>query len=274
MDGHKGIGGLRRFLGGLSTGQKLSALTIVVVMASSGWWLGTSRPVSAGAMEPVLDQSFSIAELTSVTERLRSQAIPHEIREDRVYVPAERRLEALADLYEVDAFRERTADSFEAMARQMSGWDSPGKTDQLFTHVLQNRLASTIMQRHGVRKATVFIDRTNERRLNGLSVQPTATVDILTRGDEADGAAEGELLDRRRLADAAVNAVRGSVASLSRDQVMVTIDGASYNAGAEAAGAAREAMEHVLRLEQVHSAKLRQFLRFIEETYPVTGRTR
>ena len=265
MNGHKRMGGLRRFLGGLPTGQRLAAVTIVVVMIASGWWLGTSRPVSGGGMEPVLDRSFSIAELTGITERLRSQSIPHEIREDRVYVPTARRMEALADLYEVEAFRERTADGFDAMVKQMSPWDLPEKTDKLFTHDLQKKLASMIMQRTGVRKATVIINPTNERRLNGLSVRPTATVDILTRADEADGAVAGELLDRRQIADAAVTSVIGSVANLSRDQVMVTIDGASYNAGAEAAAAAaaREAMEHQQRLEQVHAAKLRQLLQFI-----------
>ena len=263
MDGHKRMGGLRRFLGGLPTGQRLAAVTIVVVMIASGWWLGTSRPVSGGGMEPVLDRSFSIAELTGITERLRSQSIPHEIREDRVYVPTARRMEALADLYEVEAFREGSKDGFGAMINHMSALDPPGKTGMLFNEHRQERLASIIMGWPGVRKARVIIDSTYERRLNGDSIRPVATVDIQTRGEIEEATTPAEMIDRRQLADAAVNAVSKSVASLSPDQVMVTIDGASYGVGAEAAAAAREAMEHQQRLEQVHAAKLRQLLQFI-----------
>src|SRR5207248_10582971 len=101
-------------------------------------------------------------------------------------------------------------------------------------HAREVRVPNMIGHFPTVRRATVLIDPTNERHISG-SIVPTATIDVQTRA--------GETSSRRQLADAAVNVVTGAVAALSRENVKVTIDGASFNVPSDDALAGADALE-------------------------------
>ena len=258
MDGQTRFTNLRRHLAALSPAQKLAAATIVLVMLGSAWWVNSPRVASRSGMEPILDQPFSTAELISITERLRTQKVPHEVRDGKVLVPADRRMDALSDLYYADALR-GTEDGFDALVKQMSAWDSPSKTDKLFDHHREQAVQRVISRFAGVRKATVIIDSTSQRRMDGASIHPAAMVDIQTRQDV------GTRINSQQLAHAAVNVLTGSLANLSRERVTVTIDGASYNLGDGSVVESRDAVERRQQLEHAHVAKLRQLLGYIPD---------
>jgi len=133
----------------------------------------------------------------------------------------------------------------------------------MFNHSREVTLQRVIGRFHGVRKATVIIDPTNERHISG-SITPSSLVDIQTRG-ERGGADEA---NPRQLASAAINALTGAVSTMERQKVKVTIDGASYNVGSpvidgdEVAG---DVLERRQQCEQVYVAKVRQQLKFIPD---------
>src|SRR5689334_11330995 len=91
---------LSRHLAGLTGAQKVAAGTLVVVIIATALWFGGRAPrgASAGRMVPILDQSFADAEINSITQHLRSRSIPCDVRDGKVYVPADKKLDVLSDL--------------------------------------------------------------------------------------------------------------------------------------------------------------------------------
>src|SRR5687767_10391088 len=189
-----------RSLSGLSSAQKLAAGALLCGVVVAGYWL--TRQTGRSAMEPVLDQPFATADVIQIAEHLTERKVPHEVREGKVFVPAERKLEVLSDLIYSDTLIGNTQSGFDALVKQTSIFDTPSKTEKMFTHTLQQMLQVVIGRFPGVRRATVIIDNTNERRIGGQSLTPSALVDIQTRGGEANP---------RQLSSAAINAVTGAV---------------------------------------------------------------
>ncbi len=236
----------------LSHAQKAIAGVLVAVIIAAGVWM--TNQASRGPMEPVLDQSFNDADVVQIAQRLSEKKVPHEVRDGKIYVPAERKLEVLSDLIYTDTLTGNTESGFDALVKQSSIFDTPSKTDKMFNHARERMLSGVIGQFKGVRKATVLIDPTSERHINGGSIQPVALVDIQTRGNEASP---------RQLSSAAVNAVTGAVSTMSRERVKVTIDGASYNLGAEEFGG--DVLERRQQCEQAYVTKVRTLLSYIPD---------
>ena len=256
---------LGRALAELTPARRVLAGTLVAVMIVSGVWAISRRAAllsgggaSSSRMEPVLDQPFTRGDVDRITRHLKAESVPHEIADGRVLVPADRRLDVLSDLFYAGILGGSGNESgFDALVRQMSAWDAPSKTDKLFNHYREETLARVIAGYDGVRKATVIIDPTSERRLGGDSVQPRAMVDVQTRSEGS--------VDSRQIAEAAANALTGAIANLSRDNVRITIDGATYNLDATAAALQQGPADLVARKhqsEQMHAAKVRQLLSY------------
>ncbi len=241
-----------RSVASLSVAQKLAAGVLIVGVIGAGAWM--TNQSTRGAMEPVLDQSFNDADVVQIAQRLSEKKVPHEVREGKVYVPAGRKLEVLSDLIYSDTLVGNTESGFDALVKQSSIFDTPSKTDKMFNHARETMLSGVIGQFRGVRKATVLIDPTSERHISGGSISPAALVDIQTRGNEATP---------RQLASAAVNAVTGAVSTMSRERVKVTIDGASYNLGAEEFGG--DVLERRQQCEQAYVTKVRGLLSYIPD---------
>ena len=205
-------------------------------------------------MEPVLDQAFSDADVLQIAHRLTEKKVSHYERDGKIYVPADRKLEVLSDLIYSDTLIGDTESGFDALVKESSLFDSPSKADKMFNHAREEMLQSIIRGFHGVRKATVLIDPTNERHIGGASITPAALVDIQTRGNEANP---------RQLASAAVNAVTGAVSTMSNDRVKVTIDGASYNVGSDEFTG--DILDRRQQCEQAYVTKVRNLLSFIPD---------
>src|SRR4051812_1230824 len=217
------LGGAHRSLLSLFPARKLLAGPLLAGLVGAGAWV-ISHPTRT-ALEPVLDQAFNDADIIQINEYLSSKSVPHEVRDGKVLVPADRKVAVLSDLLYNQVLTGNTSSGFDAWIKQSSLFDSPSKTEKMFNHVRDQMLAEMIRQFPGVRKATVLVDPTNEHHIGGASIVPTALVDIHTRA--------GENANRRQLADASANVVTGAVSTLSRDKVRITIDGASCNIAGE-----------------------------------------
>jgi len=264
-DGRRFSGWLSGYFAGLSTSQRIAAGLLLLVMIATGAWLGgrsRSGIWAAGTvMEPVLDQPFAEADIRGITDRLNQRSIPHQVRDGKVYVPADKKIDALSDLY-YNAILTGGSDvgnGFDALTKQMSVFDPPSKTDKLFNRAREQTCERVISRFHGVRKTTVYIDSTNERHIGG-SVLPTAMVDIQTQGES----------NPRQLSAAVVNVLTGCVSQLAREQVKVTIDGSTYNAPGAAAGGdalvgADDLIARKQQFEQAYSTKVRRLLSYIPD---------
>jgi flagellar biosynthesis/type III secretory pathway M-ring protein FliF/YscJ len=261
---------LQRALADLSPARRLLAGTLVAVMIATGGWaisraVSSSRGLSgdAGAMEPVLDQVFVDADIARIVKHLDTRGVGHQVENGKVLVAANERLDVLSDLFYVGILGGNASGTksggFDALVRQMSPLDPPSKTDKMFNRYLEETVEGVIGRHPGVRKTTVVIDPTNERRLGGESILPTAMVDIQTRGE---GTA-----NPRQLSRAAVNVLTGVIANLSSDRVRVTIDGATFNADSDpltpGTGQSGDFLERKQKSEQLHVAKVRQLLSYI-----------
>jgi flagellar biosynthesis/type III secretory pathway M-ring protein FliF/YscJ len=250
---------IARALAGMSPTRKVIAGAIVVALIAGGAWLfQRGNSIAAGsAMEPVLDQPFAETDLIQIKQHLDEKHVPNELRDGKVYVPADRKLAVLSDLFYSDVLSGVGTDAgFDALVKQMSAWDPPSKTDKLFNKFRESTDRNVIGHFKGVRRATVIIDPTSERHIGG-SIQPTAMVDIQTQRNASDA-------NPRQLANAAVNAVTGAVANLSRDRVKVTIDGAAWSAGS-AEFIASDLLARRQACEQAYCAKVRQLLAYIPD---------
>ena len=263
---------LQRALAGLSTARKVLAGTFIAVMIATGvfvigrpnapWSRNGAGNGGSGAMEPVLDQTFADADVARIVKHLDAKGIDHHVADGKVLVASNQRLDVLSDLFYAGILGGgggTKSSGFDALVKQMTAWDPPSKTDKMFNRYLEQTVEEVIGRHPGVRKTTVVIDPTNERRLGGESILPTAMVDIQTRGD---GSA-----NPRQISQGAVNVLTGVIANLSADRVRVTIDGATFNARPDAliAGSASsgDLLERKQKSEQLHVAKVRQLLSYI-----------
>jgi len=206
---------LRKQVEGLSASQKMLAAALVAIMVMTlAWW---GRYAGQSEMEPVLNQAFSADEIGRVQLRLGGLGIRTEIQGDRVLVPGEEKLKALAALGYDQLLPQDTTTGFDEMVKDINPWEPTGTTNKKWVLAKQATLAKVIRGFPDVARAVVIIDATSERRF-GDSVQPSASIDITTR---SKGKAS------RKLANAAADVVSGSQAGLGKDRIRVVIDGAT-----------------------------------------------
>jgi flagellar biosynthesis/type III secretory pathway M-ring protein FliF/YscJ len=147
---------------------------------------------------------------------LAAHGIEAKILNDRLMVPVERHLEAVASLTYDDALPDKGANVWDEMFKQMSPWDPASKTDSIRNHGTELLLQQVIGRFPDVAKATVVINPKAERRIGG-SVEPGASVALFTRSHDGSKV--------KRLRDAAAAMVSSAVSGLSRKNVTVVIDG-------------------------------------------------
>src|SRR3954469_2889492 len=87
---------IKEQLAGLNSSQRMLAGSLAVIMVMTLlWW---SRYAGTAEMEDVLPQDFSPEEMTVATNLLDTKGIPRKTVGARIQVPADRRIEALAQL--------------------------------------------------------------------------------------------------------------------------------------------------------------------------------
>lgn len=249
------IARIQQLFEGLSTSQKMLAATLVIIMVMTIWWWAAYA--GRAELEPLLNQSLSAEEVSLITSRLRGQGIPYRMVGDRIHVPADRRLEVLADLGYAQMLPRDTRSAFDEIISRASPFISSRQQEELFNQAKQTTLAQIIRRFPKVGHAVVIIDPRRERGPNG--VEPSATVNITMRAGEPPD---------MRLVNAAADLVAGAVANLPRNRIRVIIDGVSYpvrgREDASPAAGSDEYLAQVQKAERYYSEKLARQFSFID----------
>ena len=205
-------------LSGLTATQKMLVFSLLTIMVMTLlWW---SHWAAEPEMSPLLDgQTLSTEDIGQISANLDAQGIPHQLINNSVYVPADRKLEIMAVLGYSNALPRNFEDGFDSIVKQMNWLDPPDKTEQMFLGAKEQAVKEMIRDCPGVANAEVIIDPGEERHIDDTDVQPVATVAITTdRNNKADF---------HRLAETAANFVCGAQPGLQRSNVRVAVDGQS-----------------------------------------------
>jgi len=205
-------------LAGLTATQKMLVFSLLTIMVMTLlWW---SRWAGEPEMSPLLDnQTLSTEDIGQISANLDAQGIPHEVINNTVYVPADRKLEIMAVLGYSNALPRNFEDGFDSIVKEMNWLDPPDKTAEMFLRAKEQTLKSMIRRWPGVADAEVVIDATEKSDLDDTDVKPVATVAITT---DRNGHA-----NPRTMAEAAADMVCGSKAGLARGNIRVAVDGIS-----------------------------------------------
>jgi len=208
---------IRQQLAGLTATQRMLAGTLVAVMVLTLMYWG--KYASNPEMVPVLDQALSTDEIAQIDAALEAKGVPHTVAAGKVLVPAERKMEIVADLMWTQQLPHQTQNAFLEMSKQLNPFSTPTQTEATYNQATQMTLAQIIRRFPGVADAQVIINPKMERRIEN-SIMPTAAVVITTR----DAPTPGHV---KQLVAAAADGVVGAVAGIKRGSVNVIINGIS-----------------------------------------------
>lgn len=203
----------------LTPSQKMltASLLTIMIMTLFYWVHYAATP----EYEPVIDQSLSSEESGQMLDFLRERGFDVKVTGDRVMVPADRQMEAVSELSYAQKMPQNITDGFDTMMKVMNPFDSADKTDVMWNHAKELTLQGIISRWPDVAGASVVIDSTMKRGLSLTdSIKPSASVNIRMRSGAKP---------EKRLAQAAVKLIAGSVAALDPDKVAVIIDGMPVN---------------------------------------------
>lgn len=211
---------MQQQLAQLSASQKMLAMSLVALMVLTLLFWG--RYAGTADMEAVLDQPLKPDEITRITSQIRSKGISYKIVGDRIMVPADQRIDVLADLSYMQLVPNDTRSTYDEILKRVNPWSSTADNDATRNEAKSALLAAVIKKFPGVQSADVMIDPTNERRLGGGGRQPVATV-MLILEDRSKKRFE------RSLIDGAALAVIGAQSGLALSNVKVIINGMPCN---------------------------------------------
>src|SRR6202051_1286115 len=102
---------IQKQLAGLTPSQKmLTAALVAIVVMTLIWW---GRYAGEPEMEALLPQAISVDELPRVEMDLDAKGIKHTMSGDRLLVPADRKVEAVASLLYAHALPRNAKDAFD-----------------------------------------------------------------------------------------------------------------------------------------------------------------
>jgi flagellar biosynthesis/type III secretory pathway M-ring protein FliF/YscJ len=196
----------------------LTASLVAIMVMTLLWW---SRYAAEPEMVPVLDQSFTQAEIGLISNDLDAKDVPHTVVGDRVMVPADRKMEVLAQLAYAQALPKNFDNAFDEMVKTSGPFTSPDLSEHMLLHAKEQTLSEVISNFPNVSNALVVIDPTDEHKFDGPSIEPSAMVTITTSrlGDS----------NSRQLAQAAASAISGAQAGLAMGKINVVVDGVPVN---------------------------------------------
>src|SRR5580658_2709355 len=200
-------------LSALTPSQKmLTAAMVAIVVMTLVWW---GRYAGEPEMEPLLPQAISADELPRVEMELDAKGIKHTMSGDRLLVPADRKVEAVASLLYAHALPRNAKDGFDDVLKNINPFMSQSQSDKVWNRGKEMTVSQIIALFPDVSEAHVMIDPTREVRIGG-GVEPSATVTITTRSGTKVS---------QQLVDAAADVVQGAQSSLPRSKIRIVVDG-------------------------------------------------
>jgi flagellar biosynthesis/type III secretory pathway M-ring protein FliF/YscJ len=204
---------IQKQLAGLTPSQKMLTAALVAIMVMTLVWWG--RYAGEPEMEALLPQAVSPDELQRVILELDNRNIKHTMSGDRLLVPADRKVEALAGLMYSHALPRSAKDGFDDVLKNINPLSSQSSNDEIWNKAKARMAAQLIRDFPHVSDAQVILDPHREVRIVG-GIDSSATVTI---------SMEGGAKCTPQLVDAAADVVQGSLSSLQRRNVKVIVDG-------------------------------------------------
>ncbi|MEM1185831.1 MAG: hypothetical protein AAGI53_12630 [Planctomycetota bacterium] len=240
----------KRYLGGMTTSQKLLLGSLAVIAAMSLFLV--SRFAAQPSYEPL---TYGGGEPQMVTV-LTAAGIDAKMENGEVVVPAGTRSTAVATLTEQGALPNDTTILFNNLVNNQDWRNSREQNRQQFVFALQNELARVISKLKGVKAATVIIDSPEPEGLGRAVREATASATVWS--------GSGAPL-RQETVDAVANLVAGARAGLQVENVRV-IDGSNgtqRRATDETQMHATSYLEHATMVENETKRKLEFLLGYI-----------
>ena len=238
---------IKEQLAGLTPSQRMLAGSLVVIMLMTLiYW---SRYAATAEMQDVLGQDLSPEELANVVRLIEEKGIEHKTVGNRIQVPADHRLEVLGMLTFAGAGPRDTSAGFDDIIAKMdSPWNTHVKEDEMFNRAKEALLGQVLRQWPGVREAQVIINNVKRRAFGEANIEPSATVSLKLR--------DVSTKPGKKFVKAAADAITGAVAGMTRKNVKVIVNGASYSVRDEDSGGGDEWMDLVKESEQHFAQKI------------------
>jgi flagellar biosynthesis/type III secretory pathway M-ring protein FliF/YscJ len=210
---------MQQQLSQLSASQRMLAFSLVALMVLTLLFWG--RYASTADMEAVLDQSLKPDEIARITSEISRKGIQYKIDGGRILVPADRKLDVLADLSYLQLVPRDTRAAYDEILKRVNPWSSSADNDATRIDAKAALLSQIISKFPGVRSADVVIDPTNERRLGGGGRKPVATAIIMLEDQTRKKPDRG-------LADAVAATIMGAQSGLETSRITITVNGARF----------------------------------------------
>ena len=204
---------IQKQLAALTPSQKMLTFAMVAIMVMTLVWWG--RYAGEPEMESLLPQSISADELPRVEMELESKGIKHVLSGDKILVPADRQVEAVACLMYSHALARNAKDGFDEVLKNINPFMSSDQTGKMWNRGKEMTVSQIISDFPDVADAHVMIDPTREIHI-GAMIEPSATVTISMRSG---------IKASQKLVDAAADVVEGALSSLPRNKIKVVVDG-------------------------------------------------
>src|SRR6185295_16457706 len=168
---------IQQQLSGLTATQKMltGALVAIMVMTLLYW----GRYAGTSDMEPLFEQTLSASDLGNVQNRLTLKGVKTTTGSGgQIMVPADKKMEILADLAYAKAMPRISESGFEQMLVKLSPWASATERDAVYNRAKEITCSKLIGYFPDVEDAQVMIDPTKKREIgiSGGGIEPSATV--------------------------------------------------------------------------------------------------
>ena len=107
---------IQQQLSGLTASQKMLSAALVAIMVMTLWWWGNY----AGTPEytPLLDQAMTAEDIGAMRTQLKLAGIEHQVTDDKILVPPDKKMDALGFLGYANALPKNTSSGFDQMIKQ------------------------------------------------------------------------------------------------------------------------------------------------------------
>jgi flagellar biosynthesis/type III secretory pathway M-ring protein FliF/YscJ len=238
---------IKQQLAGLTATQRMLVATLVGVMILTLLYWG--HYAGSAEMMPLLDQSLSTAEIGKINQALDLKGVPHTMVGDKVMVPADRKMELVADLMYQNMLPTDLHSIFEEVNKNLNPFSSPTEREATYNQAREMELSQIIGRFPNVADAQVVINAKNERRVEG-SMLPSATVFLRLRENTENP---------KLLVIAAADSVAHAVSGLTRGRIAVIVDGRSIpvsDADTDPLASGSELMDMQVKQETIEAQKI------------------
>jgi flagellar biosynthesis/type III secretory pathway M-ring protein FliF/YscJ len=197
-------------LGHLNLSQRLVFVLLSIIMVGAAFWL--VQWTSERRYIPLLDQSFTPAELTRVSSKLDQWNTKYKVEDQRVLVLNGEHRTALAKLQQAEALPKETWIGFSQLLEQNHAFLTSEESSRRWNVALSKELGDTLSMWDKVKWARVLITPAGKRRFGEPDYGATASVHLeLQPGVSSD----------RNLVEAVANSVAAGVRGLKPDAVKI-----------------------------------------------------